>query len=452
MKRKLTWLDLFCGAGGLSKGFLDAGYDVVLGVDHDDAALKTFQENHEAAVALKLDLFNHENLDYVVDFLKEKEITDLDVLIGGPPCQGFSYAGKMDINDKRNFLYLAMVKLTKRLKPKAVLLENVLAMIEANGGVGAKRVIKDFGEIGYKMFTKVLFAPDYGVPQVRRRVFFVGLRDTSVDFEFPEPLVKEENYVTYASYKRYLERYKIHNLEETEYLLEKQRMIKDDEEIALIEKACYITDECFKHICNYIKIGKTEKEIAFEIEKFFVENGADGLSFDTIVASGKNSSKPHAVPTDKKIEAGDPITIDMGCKYKGYCSDMTRTIFAGYVPVQAYKIYDLVLKNQLQTLKEMKEDASIRMISRMVENDFKLNGYDLIHSLGHGVGLDIHEMPYINGKNDNVLKTNMVVTNEPGIYLPNNFGVRIEDTVLITKSVSINLTKSDKNYIIVDNT
>lgn len=271
-------------------------------------------------------------------------------------------------------------------------------------------------------------------------------------FMFCENVGFEENYVTYASYKRYLERYKIHNLEETEYLLEKQRMIKDDEEIALIEKACYITDECFKHICNYIKIGKTEKEIAFEIEKFFVENGADGLSFDTIVASGKNSSKPHAVPTDKKIEAGDTITIDMGCKYKGYCSDMTRTIFAGYVPVQAYKIYDLVLKNQLQTLKEMKEDASIRLISRMVENDFKLNGYDLIHSLGHGVGLDIHEMPYINGKNDNVLKSNMVVTNEPGIYLPNNFGVRIEDTVLITKSGSINLTKSDKNYIIVDNT
>ena len=143
MKQKLTCLDLFCGAGGLSKGFLDAGYDIVLGVDYDDAALKTFQENHGSAKAMKLDLYNHENLDLIVDFLKEKKIDNLDVLVGGPPCQGFSYAGKMDINDKRNFLYLAMVKLTERLKPKAVLLENVLAMIEANGGVGAKRVIKD---------------------------------------------------------------------------------------------------------------------------------------------------------------------------------------------------------------------------------------------------------------------------------------------------------------------
>ena len=269
-------------------------------------------------------------------------------------------------------------------------------------------------------------------------------------FLFCENVGFEENYITYATYKKYIERYKINNFEETENLIEKQRMIKDDEEIMLIEKACYITDQCFSHLGNYIKIGMTEKEISYEIEKFFRENGADGLAFETIVASGKNSSKPHAVPTDKKIEAGDAITIDMGCKYKGYCSDMTRTIFAGYVPVQAQKVYDLVLKNELQTLKEYKEGASIRMASKMVENDFKLNGYDLLHSLGHGVGLDIHEMPFINSKNDSTFKANMVVTNEPGIYIPGAFGVRIEDTVLITKSGCINLTKSDKNYIVVD--
>ncbi len=268
-------------------------------------------------------------------------------------------------------------------------------------------------------------------------------------FMFCENVGFEENYITYATYKKYIERYKINNFEETENLIEKQRMIKDDGEICLIEKACYITDLCFKYICDYIKIGMTEKEIAYEIEKFFRDNGADGLAFATIVASGKNSSRPHAVPTDKKIEAGDAITIDMGCKYKGYCSDMTRTIFAGYVPVQIQKVYDLVLKNELQTLQEYKDGASIRIVSKMVENDFRINGYDLIHSLGHGVGLDIHEMPFINGKNDNNLKANMVVTNEPGIYIPGGFGVRIEDTCLITKSGCINLTKSDKNYIIV---
>ena len=268
-------------------------------------------------------------------------------------------------------------------------------------------------------------------------------------FMFCENVGFEENYVTYASYKRYLERYKIHNLEETEYLLEKQRMIKDDEEIALIEKACYITDECFKHICNYIKIGKTEKEIAFEIEKFFVENGADGLSFDTIVASGKNSSKPHAVPTDKKIEAGDPITIDVGCKYKGYCSDMTRTIFAGFVPQAIKPIYDFVLKTQIQVIENLKEGSNVRSVSKMVDNNIKLNGFEVMHSLGHGVGLEIHEYPYFSNKTDFLLKENMVITDEPGVYIQNKFGVRIEDTLLINKFSSTSLTKSDKNYVVI---
>ena len=129
---------------------------------------------------------------------------------------------------------------------------------------------------------------------------------------------------------------------------------------------------------------------------------------------------------------------------------MTRTFFVGSVPEYIKPIYDLVLKNQVQTLEEMKDGESTRLLTKMVENDFKLNGYVLMHSLGHGIGLETHEMPFINSKNDNTLKANMVVSNEPGIYMPGNFGVRIEDTCLITKSGCINLTKSDKNYIVVD--
>lgn len=268
-------------------------------------------------------------------------------------------------------------------------------------------------------------------------------------FSFCENVGFEENYITYAMYKNYLQKYKVNNFEETEGLIEKGRMIKDEEEIAKIQRACEITDDCFNYLQNFIKIGMTEKEIAFEIEKYFIEHGADGTSFETIVASGKNSSKPHAKTTDKKIEVGDTITIDFGCRYKGYCSDMTRTIFAGNIPNKIKPIYDLVLKNQLQTLNDMKEGANMRILSRNVDSDFKLHGYSLNHALGHGVGLEIHEFPYINSKNDNILKANMMVTNEPGIYLPGEFGVRIEDTVLITKSGCINLTKSDKNYIIV---
>lgn len=196
-KKKLTCVDLFSGAGGLSKGFMDAGYDVLMGVDFDDAALKTFKENHGKSEALKLDLFNHDNIDIIVDHLKDKGIEQncLDVLIGGPPCQGFSIAGPRDMNDKRNRLYLAMVKLAEKLKPKAVLLENVPGMLQTNGGIGAKRIIADFAEIGYKMTPQLMYAPDFGVPQIRKRVFFVGLKDGSA-FSFPEPTVKPKDYIT----------------------------------------------------------------------------------------------------------------------------------------------------------------------------------------------------------------------------------------------------------------
>lgn len=195
MGKKFTCVDLFSGAGGLSRGFYDAGYDVVLGVDFDEAALKTFKANHGSAEAMKLDLFNHDNIDVIVNYLKDRNIK-LDVLVGGPPCQGFSIAGPRDMNDKRNSLYVAMVKLAERLKPQAVVLENVPGMIQTNGGIGAKRIIEDFKQIGYVMTPKLLYAPDYGIPQIRKRVFFVGLLNSKSEFEFPEAFVDKEEYVT----------------------------------------------------------------------------------------------------------------------------------------------------------------------------------------------------------------------------------------------------------------
>ena len=128
---------------------------------------------------------------------------------------------------------------------------------------------------------------------------------------------------------------------------------------------------------------------------------------------------------------------------------MTRTIFVGSIPEYIKPVYDLVLKNQIQTIEQMKDGVSTRLLSKMVENDFKLKGYDLIHSLGHGVGLEIHEAPYLSYRNDAILKENMVVTDEPGIYIPEKFGIRIEDTVQITKFGCISLTKSEKNYIVI---
>lgn len=267
-------------------------------------------------------------------------------------------------------------------------------------------------------------------------------------FMFCENVGFEEYYISYATYKEYIRKFKINNFVETEHIIEKQRMIKDEEELSSIKKACNITDECFKYILSYIKPGMTEKQIAKEIEDYYIER-TDGISFDTIVASGENSSKPHAIPTDRKIQQKDIITIDMGCKVNGYCSDMTRTFFVGEPTDEMKKVYDLVLNNQKFVLEQYKEGCSTRQITKMIENDFKLNGHDFIHSLGHGVGLEIHELPYVSYRNDSFLKENMVVTDEPGIYIPGKFGVRIEDTVQITKFGCISLTKSEKNYIII---
>ncbi len=191
----LNVLDLFSGAGGLSRGFMDAGYNVVLGVDFDDAALKTFKENHGNSEAMKLDLFDHDNIAKIMEYL-EKNNLKIDVLVGGPPCQGFSVAGPRNLNDKRNSLYLAMVKLAQILEPQAVVLENVPGMVQVNDGIGAMRIVQDFAEIGYKMVPQLLYAPDYGIPQIRKRVFFVGLRDSGSDFEFPDAKVDKEHYVT----------------------------------------------------------------------------------------------------------------------------------------------------------------------------------------------------------------------------------------------------------------
>lgn len=267
-------------------------------------------------------------------------------------------------------------------------------------------------------------------------------------FLFCENVGFEEDYVTYAVYKEYMHKYKINNFVEATKLVEALRAIKDDEEIKNVKIACEITDKCFQMLLEYIKPGLTEKQIARRIHDYYMDN-AEGESFDAIVASGENSSKPHAIPTDRKVKNQDIITIDMGCRFNGYCSDMTRTIFVGEPKKEQLDIYNLVLENQNKALNEIRDGQNIKQIAKIVENNFSDKGYTLVHSLGHGVGLNIHEQPFINMKNDNQLKENMIITDEPGIYLTGNFGVRIEDTVLVTKKGAIALTESTKECIII---
>ena len=232
-------------------------------------------------------------------------------------------------------------------------------------------------------------------------------------FLFCEKVGFEESYVTYEQYKKIMQLYRINELVETEGIIEKQRRIKDEEEIKNIEKACEITDKCFEFLKNYIKVGMTEREIAYKIQDFFIKNGAEGVSFEPIVATGTNSSMPHSVVTDKKIEKGDIILIDLGCKYNGYCSDMTRTIFMGEMDDTIKSAYDLVLGVQKQAISEMKDGANIKNITKNVEQELKINRFDLLHALGHGVGLDVHEIPVLTSKYDNLLKENMVIAVEP---------------------------------------
>lgn len=258
----------------------------------------------------------------------------------------------------------------------------------------------------------------------------------------------EEKYITYETYKRYLQMYQI-ELVETEGLIENQRIVKEETEIECIKKACEITDQTFEYIIRNIRRGMTEKQIAFEIEKYMLSNGADGLAFDSIVGSGRNSSMPHAVPTDRKIMYGDIIQFDIGCKYKGYASDMSRVVFVGEIDEEYKKVYDFVLEQQRIIENILKEGTNIKSVIKDRETEYKLKNYEVMHSFGHGVGLDVHELPTLKSQIDCVLKENSVITIEPGVYIQGSFGIRIENTYHVTKNRCISLTNSTKDYTVI---
>lgn len=190
--KKYTVIDLFCGCGGLSQGFIDAGFDVLLGVDNDQMALNTFEYNHHTK-GRNIDL----SLPSAFDLIK-KEINNrnVDVVIAGPPCQGFSLTGPRNFDDKRNKLYLSVIETVKIFQPKAFLIENVVGMATLYGGKIKDEIIRRFTKLGYTVTAQVVCAADYGVPQMRKRLVFVGIRKDIGTFTFPTPLLKKENYVT----------------------------------------------------------------------------------------------------------------------------------------------------------------------------------------------------------------------------------------------------------------
>jgi len=227
------------------------------------------------------------------------------------------------------------------------------------------------------------------------------------------------------------------------------RIIKDENELKFIEKAAKIADNAFAHVLGFVKPGVSERDIALELEYFMKRNGASKLSFDSIVASGKRSSLPHGIATDKIIERGDFLTLDFGCVYNGYCSDMSRTIVVGKADAKQKEIYDTVLRAQLEALTYIKAGVLGKDVDKAARDIIRDAGYGdyFGHGLGHGVGLAIHEEPRLSLSGDKILEKNMVVTDEPGIYIPDYGGVRIEDLVVVGENKPIVLSKSIKELI-----
>ncbi|WP_200814967.1 M24 family metallopeptidase [Scatolibacter rhodanostii] len=230
----------------------------------------------------------------------------------------------------------------------------------------------------------------------------------------------------------------------------KLRAVKTPGEIRKIEQAQEITDASFEHILPFIREGATEKEIALEIELFMRKQGADGVAFDLIVVSGVNSSLPHGVPSQKVIQNGDFVTMDTGALLDGYHSDMTRTVAVGSVSPAQRDVYETVLQAHLAVVDNVKPGVQCSEMDKVARNiiDAKYPG-TFGHGLGHGVGLDIHEEPRFSRLDSTICKPGMVITDEPGIYLPGEFGVRIEDMLLVTEDGCRSLTHSPKELIIL---
>lgn len=271
----------------------------------------------------------------------------------------------------------------------------------------------------------------------KERVRVLGFEDTSMRYSeyatFSEKLTQVKQWIPLGS------------------RLDDLRQIKTPEELELLAKAEAIGDAAFKAFLGIVKTGMTELEAAAELEYQMKKNGAEGFSFDTIMASGKHSSMPHAVPTEKKLEAGEMLTMDFGCIYRGYCSDMTRTIALCGVGRKEKEVYDIVLRAQRAALSVIRAGVTGEEVDAAARNVIAENGYGdcFGHATGHSVGLFIHESPRCGQGARTVLRPGMIETVEPGIYLSGEFGVRIEDMVAVTENGCRNLTSSPKELIVI---
>lgn len=260
----------------------------------------------------------------------------------------------------------------------------------------------------------------------------------------------EDNYMSLGQYSKLKE--ELHaELVYAGDLITKLRWSKDEEELKRMVEAQRITDEAFSEILKFIKPGITEAEIAAKLVFEMMSRGANQVSFDPIVASGPNGSKPHAIPGMRQVRKGDFITMDFGCKYRGYCSDMTRTVALGEVSEAQRTVYDTVLKAQRTAIAASRAGIpgkELHGIAAQVITDAGYGEY-FGHGYGHSAGIEIHEGPCANSRDETPLPVGAMVSAEPGIYLPGRFGVRIEDMVRMEEGGHLDITQSPKELIIL---
>ena len=279
--------------------------------------------------------------------------------------------------------------------------------------------------------------------------FLDAVREAIADFGI-QKMGFEEEFLTVSEFRTYENNLPVEFVP-CQQAINRLRHVKEDWELAIMKEAQAITDKTFTEVLPRIKAGMTEKELRAELIYCLYKNGAEGLSFDPIVVSGPNTSMPHGVPGDRKLQEGDFITLDFGIVYKGYCSDMTRTVALGFATEEMKKVYYTVLEAQKAGIAATKAGVRGRDIDLAARKVIEDAGYGAYfgHGYGHGLGLEIHETPNCNLRNDEPMPVGAVASAEPGIYLPGKFGVRIEDCVIFTEDGCIDYTASAKELLII---
>ncbi len=349
-------------------------------------------------------------------------------------------------------------------KVQNILKDKGLDAVLVSDGFNMRYISGFTGATGYLLITKnsrTLFtdsrytvaakaqAPDFNVVIISTDKGYTDCINDILNAENIKKLGFESQNIIYSDFLRLNEKLAVKEFVPITDELTRLRRIKTEEEIGFLRQAEHIGDIAFNEILGHIKPGVTELEIAAKLEYIMKCNGAEKLSFETIVASGLNSSKPHAEPGEKKIESGDFVTMDFGCVYKGYCSDMTRTVVVGHADKKQREIYNIVLKAQTAVIDMLKPGLPGKEYDKIARDIIAEAGYGEYfgHGLGHSVGLEIHENPRFSPKEEEIIEPGTIITVEPGIYIPDFGGVRIEDMLVITEDGYEDFAHSRKELI-----